>query len=85
MRITQSFLLAFAIIMEIPMIMILLSRILPYGWNRLLNIVSGILLTLIQAGFLFTGSNSLHYIFFSIVEIGLTLAITVISVKWKSE
>ncbi|MBN2628898.1 MAG: hypothetical protein JXA95_19700 [Spirochaetales bacterium] len=60
MRITQSFLLAFAIIMEIPMIMILLSPILPYGWNRLLNIVSGILLTLIQAGSLFTSSLSLQ-------------------------
>ncbi len=84
-KITQSFLLAFAIIMEIPMVMIVLSRILKFRLNKLLNIITGILLTLIQAGSLFSDSNSYHYIFFSIVEITTTVIIIIIAFRWKDE
>ncbi len=81
--ITQEFLLTFAIIMEIPMMMIILSRILSYKLNRTLNIIFGILLTIIQASSLFTGSNTMHYIFFSIIEISITLFIAWYAWKWK--
>jgi hypothetical protein len=40
-EITQEFLLAFAVIMEIPMIMIVLSKFLRYKLNRVLNLVFG--------------------------------------------
>lgn len=83
MEITQPFLLTFAVIMEIAMVMILLSRFLKFKINRLLNIIFGILLTLVQAGSLFADSNTLHYIFFSIIEISTTLFIVIYALRWK--
>ena len=83
MEITQSFLLTFAVIMEIPMVMIFLSRILKFNINRVLNIIAGIILTIIQTGSLFAGTPSLHYIFFSIIEIATTLFIVWFALKWK--
>lgn len=82
-KMTQSFLLTFAIIMEIPMVMIVLSRILKYRVNRIISITAGILLTLIQATSLFVGRPTLHYIFFSVVEIATTLFIVWIALKWN--
>lgn len=81
--ISREFLLAFAVIMEIPLMMILLSRVLPHTWNRPLNIVAGILLTLIQVWSLTTETPALHYLFFSIVEIGLSAGIAVYAFTWK--
>lgn len=82
---TQEFLLAFGIIMEIPMIMIVLSRTLKRPLNRPLNIAFGVFLFIIQAWSLTTGDNSLHYIFFSMVEM-LTLAIIIwMAWSWKVE
>ncbi len=80
---TQGFLLTFAVIMEIPMVMIFLSRILKFEINRILNIMAGTILTLIQTGSLFAGTPSLHYIFFSFIEIATTLFIVWLSLKWK--
>lgn len=83
MEITQHFLLAFAFIMEISMVMILLSRFLKYKINRWLNIIFGVLLTLVQAGSLFADSNTLHYIFFSIIEISTSSFIVIYALRWK--
>ena len=82
---TQGFLLTFAVIMEIPMVMIFLSRILKFEINRIFNIMAGTFLTLIQTGSLFAGTLSLHYIFFSFIEIATTLFIVWLSLKWKDE
>ena len=75
MIISQTFLLGFAILMEIVMVMIVLSRFLPYKANRSLNIIIGLLMTFVQGSTLFTADNTLHYIFFSIVEISTTIFI----------
>lgn len=83
MEISQSFLLTFAILMEIPMVMIVLSRILEYKLNRLTNIFAGSILTIVQAGSLFADSNTLHYIFFSVIEITATLFIVGYAWKWN--
>lgn len=83
MEMTQSFLLTFAAIMEIPMVMIFLSRILKFKINRVLNIIAGIILTLIQTGSLFAGTPSLHYIFFSIIEIAATIFIVWFALRWN--
>ena len=72
MKINQSFLLSFSILMEMPMVMIVLSRILPYKSNRLANIIVALIMTLVQAATLFTDDNTLHYIFFSIIEVSTT-------------
>ncbi|MEM8965654.1 MAG: DUF6326 family protein [Bacteroidota bacterium] len=83
-ELTQEFLLSFAIIMEIPMVMILLSRVLSYKLNRILNIAFGVLLVLVQLGSLFADDNSLHYIFFSIIEVSTLLYIVWLAWHWKN-
>ena len=60
MKINQSFLLSFSILMEMPMVMIVLSRILPYKSNRLANIIVALIMTLVQAATLFTDDNTSH-------------------------
>lgn len=83
MALTQSFLLTFAIIMEFAMVMIVLSRVLKYSLNRWFNIIGGIAFTLIQAGTLLSGAFTMHYLFFSIVEISTTLYIGWLAWNWK--
>jgi hypothetical protein len=72
---TEPFLLYFAIIMEIPMLMIVLSMVLKTKINRMVNIIVGVLMIVIQIGSLVTGTNTLHYLFFSAIEISTLLLI----------
>ncbi|MBK8492950.1 MAG: hypothetical protein IPL49_19190 [Saprospirales bacterium] len=83
-KIDQPFLLTFAILMEIPMLMIVLSRVLNDKINRVFNIVAGLLLTVIQGGSLLVGTPTLHYLFFSIVEISTTAFIVWYALNWRS-
>ena len=85
MNITQVFLLGFAILMEMVMVMIVLSRFLPYKTNRILNIIIGSLMTFVQGSTLFTADNTLHYIFFSFVEISTTIFIVYYAWNWKEK
>jgi len=80
-ELSEPFLLSFAIIMEIPMLMIVLSIIIKNKVNRIVNVIVGVLMIIIQIGSLTTGTNSLHYIFFSIIEISTLLLI--IYIAWK--
>ena len=82
MEINQSILLSFSILMEMPMVMIVLSRILSYKSNRLANIIVALIMTLVQAATLFTDDNTLHYIFFSIIEVGTTSFILYSAWNW---
>jgi hypothetical protein len=79
LTITPTFLFAFAIVMELPMAMILLSLLLPIRINRVANTVLPVLLMAIQFWSLFgTGTSSTpHYIFFSVIEIATNIAIVV--------
>jgi len=85
MQITQEFLLGFAIVMEIPILMILLSWILPIKSNRILQILAGLFLILIQSWSLTVGNVTLHYWFFSIVELFLLVAIVWQAINWKTD
>ena len=82
MEINRKFLLGFSILMEMPMVMIVLSRILSYKSNRLANIIVALIMTIVQAGTLFTADNTMHYIFFSIVEVGTTSFILYSARNW---
>ncbi len=84
MEFTQEFLLAFAFIMELPILMIVLSKYLNYAPNRILNIIVALIMTLVQLGSL-TQGFTLHYLFFSVIEISTTLFILYMAIKWKSE
>ena len=64
--ITQELLLVFSFFLEIPILMIYLSRILDNKINRWVNIIASILTTLFV---ICGGSTHLSYLFFASVEI----------------
>ena len=65
------------------MILIVLSRVLKPSLNRWFNLFVGLAFSLIQAGTLLDGQFTLHYLFFSIVEIGTTLLISWTAWHWR--
>ena len=80
--ITQGFLLAGALMMEIPFIMIFLSRVLKGTANRWANIIAAILLIVIEVGTMGLGTApTLHYLFYSVIVIVCNLFI--IRYAWK--
>ncbi len=81
--ITPGFLLGAAILMEIPISMVLLSRILKYPANRWANIVAGTIVTAVQVGTLFMGTPTIYYTFFSIFEIAATALIVWLAWRWR--
>ena len=82
MKITEEFLLYFAFIMQIPMIMIVLSRFLVFKINKHLNIIAALISGSIQGFTLYMG-GTLHYVFFSVIEISTAVLIIYFSVTWK--
>lgn len=81
--ISQGFLLASAALVEIPMAMVLLSRVLPRRSNRVANLVAGTIMTLVQLLSNFVGTPAPYYVFFSVIEIGTTLAILWFAWRWR--
>jgi hypothetical protein len=80
--ITQGFLLAGALMMEIPFVMIILSQVLKGVANRWANIIAGILLIVIEIGTMgFGTAPTLHYLFYSAIVIVSNLFI--IWYAWK--
>jgi len=84
LELTQEFLLGFAMIMQIPMAMILGSLFLYYKTNRILNIIASLLLIVVQIGSLIADSCTLHYYFFSMIEITACISIFWIAFTWKN-
>ncbi len=83
MSVTPSFMMNAALLMEIPTIMVLLSRVLPFRVNRWANIIAGLIMTLVQVGSLFVGSGpTLHYIFYSVIEASTTAFIVWFAWNW---
>ena len=83
---TQEFLLFAGLSLEIPFLMVVLSTVLPYRANRIINIGAAILMIIYQIGSLFVGSDAtLHYIFFSVMEILGNVAIVILAAKWKRQ
>ena len=82
--INEKFLLGAAILMEIPIAMIFLSRIMNYKSNRMANIIAGVIMSVVQSMSLFVGNGSptVYYLFFSVIEISCTLFIVWYAWKW---
>ena len=81
MDITQELLLVFAILLEIPIAMIVLSRILKYRANRWANIIASVItIVFVIAG----GSTYLSYIFFATMEVACMLLIIWYTWKWPN-
>jgi uncharacterized protein DUF6326 len=84
-HISQGFLLGAGILVEIPIAMVLLSRILGDRPNRIANIVAGTTMIAVQALSLVVKTPALYYIFFSVIEIACTSAIVWYAWKWRSD
>jgi len=82
---TESFLLGFSVLMEIPMLMIVVTLILKNKTLKIVNISASALMIIVQIGSLITGTNTKHYIFFSIIEIGILLLIIYLISKYRYE
>lgn len=85
-HLTEGFLLAGAVMMEISIAMIPLSWKLPRKANRIANIGAGALFTLIIAMILLASGKVPplnFYTLFQIIEIGSTAAIVWIAWRWR--
>ena len=71
----------FAIIMEVPIAMIFLSRVLKYKANRWANIIASVITI---AFVIIGGSANIVYIFFATVEILCMAAIIWYAWKWTN-
>ena len=81
-QITQELMLVMAIIIEIPIAMVFLSRVLKYRANRWANIIAGVITILfVVVG----GSQILHYIFFAAMEVVCLLLIIWYAWKWQKQ
>lgn len=82
---TPEFMLGAAVLMEIPIASVLLSRTLKYGANRWANIIAGAIMTVIQSLSLFAGTTpDLFYVFYSAIEISCTLFIVWYAWTWRN-
>ena len=81
-QVTQGFMLVAAILMEIPIAMIVLSRMLAYRANRWANIIAAVITTVFVIG---GGSTTLHYLFIGTVEVLSMLLIIWLAYKWPQQ
>ena len=80
-QITPGFLLIAAIVTEIPIAMVFLSRLLKFGANRWVNIIGGVVTILWVIG---GGSLTLHYIFIATIEVVCAVFIIWYAWKWRN-
>ena len=89
LEITQAFgagaVLAFSVLMETAIVMVLLSRVLPYRANRLANILAGVVHTLAVAFSTFVGTPAPYYAFFAVIEIACTVFIIWYAWTWRQQ
>jgi hypothetical protein len=69
-----------AIVTNIPILMIYLSRVLPYKANRMANIMAAVLTVIYVIG---GGDTAPHYIVIATIESFFLLVIIVYAVRWK--
>jgi hypothetical protein len=80
---TPEMLFASGVLMEIPMAMILLSRVLPYRVDRWTNVVAAAFMVLVQFGSLFVGAPAAYYLFFTAIEVGTLVVIAALALRWS--
>ena len=83
--VSQGFLLAAGVLVEIPISMVLLSRVLNYPAARWANVVAGGIMTVVQLASLFAKTPAPYYVFFSLIEIGCTALIVWYACRWGGE
>jgi len=84
LAITPEFLTVAAAFMQIPMANVFLPQLIKDEKTlRWVQIASGTVMTLVQAGTLFVGKPTPYYALFSAFEIAATTYITVDAIRWK--
>lgn len=79
-HVSQEMMLAFAVVIEIPIAMIILSRVLGHRANRLANIAASVItIAFVVAG----GSLDLHYLFFATAEVAAMVYMIWAAWTWK--
>jgi hypothetical protein len=81
-QITPEFLFASGVLMEIPMAMILVSRLLGRRANRWATLLAAGFMAAVQIGSLGVGAPASYYLFFSAIEIGTLGLIAIIALRW---
>jgi len=85
MTINENFLLYAGILMEVPIAMVLLSKILPKNINCWANIIASSIKTVVMIATLFMGSIIKYYLFFAVIEIATTIYIVGYSLNWLKQ
>jgi hypothetical protein len=76
-KITEGFLFAAGVMMEVPIAMILVSGLVSWRIARWCQVGAGAFMTVVQLGSLSMGTQSSYYWFFSVVEVAAAAAIAV--------
>lgn len=82
MEISREFLLYAGILMEVPIAMILLSKILKDKLSAWANIVAAAIKTIVMVLTFFVGNATIYYTFFAIIEISTTVFIFIYAIRW---
>jgi hypothetical protein len=82
MEINENFLLLAAVIMEIPIAMILLSKWLSPKPNAIANLIASAFKTVVMILTLFAGSATNYYWFCALIEISTTVFIFGYALRW---
>jgi mannitol-specific phosphotransferase system IIBC component len=82
LKITQGLLVVFAVLIEIPIAMIFLSRMLNRKSNRIANIAACVITIAFIVG---GGSAKAHYLFFAGIEVLCMLLIVWTCIRWPKE
>lgn len=82
---TQQVMLAAGVLMTIPMVAVLVSRVAPHGVARWYSVVAGVVMSVVQVATLgFGTAPTLHYLYFSAIEIATTAFIVWFAVaRWR--
>ena len=84
LEMTPSFLTIAGAFMQIPIANVFLPQVIKNERTlRWIQIASGSIMSLVQAGTLFAGPPTPYYVLFSAVEIAATTYITIDAIKWK--
>lgn len=81
--VTRRLLFAAAMMMEVPIAMTMLARLLPYRSNRRANVAAALFKTFAVAGSVVMARPNVHAGFFAIIEVAATVAIGVIAWRWR--
>ncbi|MBL8955549.1 MAG: hypothetical protein JNK82_32540 [Myxococcaceae bacterium] len=82
-ELTPGFFFAAAVLMELPIAMVVLSRLLPHRASRWSNVAAGALKTIVVFVTLFVGTPTAYYTLFAVIEMGCTALIVALALRWK--